>query len=834
MAYELIYTSAQQGLRAGSRGFCTVAHTEGMPSALIQLAESLSGYRHLYQPHDPLHARNPVAYSHYAIAAGGEDLSVLSRVAACGTDYSGRTNKLAHHVILPTRERLDDGPAAIMLAPSFFVTEWSRAPQVLPAGRAVTASPMPSFQATAWAAACGDAGWAGVLAGSWLEGGGEDVYIIFNPAQQLLPLIAEAIHLLPPAERWKVTFCTHFTSCPTGTTCRWRCCTSDSEEHRAALGRRRGLLIDLSKPLGPAPDGPLTGCARTGATPGWMHKPAPRPAPPPASVARPAAPAPAARPAPAPVPDKAEPSPSRGRRTKVTIARQAMDSRVPGGGSRHSGLSPAAIGMFVAAAALVIVGIFIVGRPSRSAQIPKPAALPVPAVTNVAVPSHVDIEPPKDIEPVPPTPATQLVAVVSEPPHASTGIAVHVASPVLVSRIKGAGAIVPLSVELPQDLAWRDCGFSFFGRDGIMAIQEPRRDIDRLENRVRRLSYTLPAAGWSASIQDGAVRFDPPAGGVPSAGHGIVCVRARPPRGAADVLLWITGLMATGSVERAATESQLVVSVAADETVSLLASALSSDNCTCMAVFEKPRARVAVPFSSSCGAGRLCVTAEVENVAAELAKQERTAALESRAGVASRGQPVDYSAMKALLEKIRKSAGDAGETLSTARRMNVCRDLKILLVEEGESKLLRLPADSPDATHLDGMLEKIREKILDMVSPESKSRHRSLDRKDASEDHRSVKERSAARAAYFKSTILAGNQALTPDILFAFIESDELRALAQPPAATRGGDDLSAEVASPAAEKQTGLPLPDRLDFLVGEGRKDCVLSVRLMEGAVP
>ena len=35
MALELIYTSARQGLKPGSHGFCTVAMTAGMPPGLV-------------------------------------------------------------------------------------------------------------------------------------------------------------------------------------------------------------------------------------------------------------------------------------------------------------------------------------------------------------------------------------------------------------------------------------------------------------------------------------------------------------------------------------------------------------------------------------------------------------------------------------------------------------------------------------------------------------------------------------------------------------------------------------------------------------------------------
>ena len=45
MALELVYTSAERGLRPGTSGFCTVAMTRGLPPALVPRLEALGGYR---------------------------------------------------------------------------------------------------------------------------------------------------------------------------------------------------------------------------------------------------------------------------------------------------------------------------------------------------------------------------------------------------------------------------------------------------------------------------------------------------------------------------------------------------------------------------------------------------------------------------------------------------------------------------------------------------------------------------------------------------------------------------------------------------------------------
>ena len=106
MSQELLYTSAPRGLKPGSRGFCTVLSTQGMPAPLATALEGLSGYRLISSAGDKGANRNPIVYSHLILPAGGRTLNVLSRIAEFGLDYSQRANKLAHHVVLDKTELL--------------------------------------------------------------------------------------------------------------------------------------------------------------------------------------------------------------------------------------------------------------------------------------------------------------------------------------------------------------------------------------------------------------------------------------------------------------------------------------------------------------------------------------------------------------------------------------------------------------------------------------------------------------------------------------------------------------------------------------------------------
>jgi hypothetical protein len=268
MSHELIYTSVPRGLRPGASGFCTVAMTARMPDAMAERLELLSGYRPVFPLGDPQAGNNPVNWAHWRVTVGERPRSVLSRVAFAGPDYSQRSNKFAHHIVLEPNEQTPAGPAWVLRQPGVMEVQWPAEPEMLPAGRAIPAGDRPALPCKAWKRAIGDAGWAGVLADSFRANPARPAYLIFGPGAELLPLIEEALALLPESMRWQVTFSTYFTDLPIGATCAWRCLVAGSpqaiEVQRAGA---RALVIDLTAPPGPAPDGPLTDAARTGRVP---------------------------------------------------------------------------------------------------------------------------------------------------------------------------------------------------------------------------------------------------------------------------------------------------------------------------------------------------------------------------------------------------------------------------------------------------------------------------------------------------------------------------------------------------------------------------------------
>ena len=182
-------------------------------------------------------------------------------------DYTQRTNKIAHHLVLSREELAMAGPAWLASQVGFFETTWEGEPRILPADRKTPQGELRVGVCNTWARLTGDAGWAGVLAESFLKRTSSEAYLICKPGTDALSLFLEAQALLPTEKRWDATFSTYFSKVPPGVECRWRCVMEGTPE--AVLARRspENLVIDLTAPLAPAEGGSLVAAARTGALP---------------------------------------------------------------------------------------------------------------------------------------------------------------------------------------------------------------------------------------------------------------------------------------------------------------------------------------------------------------------------------------------------------------------------------------------------------------------------------------------------------------------------------------------------------------------------------------
>lgn len=264
MSQEIIYTSAPEGLKAGTRGFCTVVATRAMAKNLADQLEDLSGYRHLHAEGGPQAALNPVVYSHLKLSTGGRTYSVLSRICDAGFDYTQRSNKLAHHVALDPDEMPPGGPAALLSTPGFMITNWSGQPHVRDAGPVVPRIDAVPAPCQLWRQAAGDSGWAGVVASEFVGDSRRQIVLIYRPGTNVLALIQEALALLPAVKRRQATFSTFVTRLPPTVECRWRCYVEGTAEAESAARQQGSLIIDLRKSLGPAPPSAAVTAAREG------------------------------------------------------------------------------------------------------------------------------------------------------------------------------------------------------------------------------------------------------------------------------------------------------------------------------------------------------------------------------------------------------------------------------------------------------------------------------------------------------------------------------------------------------------------------------------------
>lgn len=262
MTQEIVYTSAPQGLKPGSKGFCTVVSTDGMSGNLSERLEMLSGYRHAFAPGD----RNaPVNYAHLHIKVSGRFYYVLSRICDAGLDYSQRSNKLAHHVAFADDELVAAGPAAVLAQSGFCETQWNGTVTTHSAGRSPNVAPARPSVCHQWQQLTGDAGWAAVLAHSATVARPKPVSVIFPPGTSVLPLVVEAMNLIPPSRRWEVTFSTYFTKAIAGSDCLWRFVLDGTSQADALRKNPSALVIDLGSRLSPPPENAYLNSARTGA-----------------------------------------------------------------------------------------------------------------------------------------------------------------------------------------------------------------------------------------------------------------------------------------------------------------------------------------------------------------------------------------------------------------------------------------------------------------------------------------------------------------------------------------------------------------------------------------
>jgi hypothetical protein len=266
MSHELCFTSAPRGLRPGSNGYCTVVASRGLPGPLWQKLEALSDYQPLSDGAGG-GDRNPVALSHLRVTVLGKTYSVLSRCCLAGVDHTHRGIFFAHHVALEAAELPPGGPAWLAGQRGFLESQWDGQVRELAGGRRPAMGNSLPAVCRAWGQAAGDPGWAGVLAEAFQSDPARPAYLLYPLGLDPLPLLTEALALLPLELRWQVTFATFFRPLPQDVACAWRCAPRESPAARKGRVAPGALVLDLGKGLGPARGGVLVEVARTGKFP---------------------------------------------------------------------------------------------------------------------------------------------------------------------------------------------------------------------------------------------------------------------------------------------------------------------------------------------------------------------------------------------------------------------------------------------------------------------------------------------------------------------------------------------------------------------------------------
>ncbi|MDR1552975.1 MAG: hypothetical protein LBS69_05880 [Prevotellaceae bacterium] len=265
MIQEQISTSSPRCLD-GNAGFGVVAQTSGMAPNISLDVGMLSGYTHCFSPGDP---HNPVAFLHVIRRAGGVDRHIVSRIADCGSDYSGRSNRIAHHLIIENSDlqQLTCGPAAILTQAELFKTQWNSQSQELPRGKTIPNPAISVQKCLTWERLLGDAGWGGVVAERIERGNPVSVIFEAGKGKDILPLLCEVFMLLPPAIRWRTTFSTFFMKSqepPKANKIQLKCIVADSDEMMFKKLTADTFVVDLREKPKESPVGKYVEIARNG------------------------------------------------------------------------------------------------------------------------------------------------------------------------------------------------------------------------------------------------------------------------------------------------------------------------------------------------------------------------------------------------------------------------------------------------------------------------------------------------------------------------------------------------------------------------------------------
>jgi hypothetical protein len=216
MAWQLIYTSAPRLLEAGRTGFGTVARHRAVSGLLASTIERFSQFARL-PGHDP----RRIVYTHRIVTIGSQQHHVLSCLRDAGSDYTGRTNHIAHHVVAETREiralaAAGITPADILMALPWR-SSWSEPPRFLEAAEEIDLTSITPQSSAAWQQITGSRDHARLLSPAVTKRG---CYVVIPPAVDARALFRESLQEMMP-QAWQTTFTTHLESSDDVADFRW-------------------------------------------------------------------------------------------------------------------------------------------------------------------------------------------------------------------------------------------------------------------------------------------------------------------------------------------------------------------------------------------------------------------------------------------------------------------------------------------------------------------------------------------------------------------------------------------------------------------------------------
>ena len=256
MAQQLVYTSAGKLLDAGRSGFGTVARSKSLSPLLVSAIERVSQFANIRGTE-----RSRVIFVHRRIVAANNRVHLISRIADAGADYTGRTNHIAHHLIVSQEEM--NGAAARGITPADILMQfpwlprWEGAPKFfgpeedVPLERAIQPNGGISARA-AWTRLTGNPSHARLLA--W-DGAPRNGVLLVPRGADPLGLLAEALAEFGP-QSWSRTFTTNLETTDEMSDFDWVVSSPENfREIEARCGAR--ALLDLSQshtlPVPPAP-----------------------------------------------------------------------------------------------------------------------------------------------------------------------------------------------------------------------------------------------------------------------------------------------------------------------------------------------------------------------------------------------------------------------------------------------------------------------------------------------------------------------------------------------------------------------------------------------------